>query len=763
MPHDRTDDRTDDRLPEPAGYDGPVGGWGSMRGMAQVGRAAHPDPGVAITLARQNKPGGYMCSSCAWAKPPNPHPAEFCENGAKATIWDLTTETCTPEVMAGHSVTELATWPDHDLEMLGRLTHPMRYDAASDRYVAASWDEAITAIAGHLRAVDPKKTCFYVSGKAALEPSFLFGLFARAYGHLNLPDSSNMCHETTSVGLKQVIGSPVGTCVLEDFEHCDAIFYVGQNPGTNSPRILHPLQKAVERGCTIVAFNPLREKGLLEFTNPQRPVQMTLGRRTQIADLYFQPHPGGDIAALTGVAKHVLAMERDEGGIIDHDFLREHCHGLEDWMAWVEATPWADLEEVSGLSRAQMEEAGRVYARAKAVMGIYGMGLTQHVHGSDSIGALVNLMLLRGNIGRKGAGVSPVRGHSNVQGQRTVGITEKPELAPHDRLRALFDIDPPEEEGWNTLAFCQAALAGEVEAYIGLGGNLARAVPDQPRVMAAWRDIPMTVHVATRLNRTHLAPGRQSWLLPCLVRAETDLQDSGSQQVSVEDSFSHIYGSIGRRDPASPHLWSETAIVATLADAVLDPNPRLPWRAWRGNYALIRKAIEAVWPDEFGDYEGRMNQPGGFYRGNPARERDWQTETGKAQFTIPAGLDATGLSRGADAPFRLITLRSNDQFNTTIYGMSDRLRGIEGRMVVMMAPADMVAAGLKPDDLVALVTDSDDGVDRRVPGLRVVPYDLPRGAVAGYYPELNVLAPLDRHDLASGTPAYKGIPVRIET
>lgn len=753
---------TDDQNPKPAGYDGPVGGWGSMRGMAQVGLAAHPDPAVAATLSRQNKPGGYMCSSCAWAKPPNPHPAEFCENGAKATIWDLSTDRCTPEVLARHSVSDLAEWPDHDLEMLGRLTHPLRYDAATDRYVEASWDEAITATAAHLKSIDPKSACFYVSGKAALEPSFLFGLFARAYGHLNLPDSSNMCHETTSVGLKEVIGSPVGTCVLEDFEHCDAIFYIGQNPGTNSPRILHPLQKAVERGCAIVAFNPLREKGLLEFTNPQRPLQMTLGRSTKIADLYFQPNPGGDIAALTGVAKHVLAMEEDEGGILDHEFLAQHCHGLQDWMDWVAATDWEALEEVSGLSRAQMEAAGVVYARAKAVMGIYGMGLTQHVHGSDSIGALVNLMLLRGNIGRKGAGVSPVRGHSNVQGQRTVGITEKPDLTPHDKLRELFDIDPPEDEGWNTLAFCEALLRGEVSAFVGLGGNLARAVPDQKRIMQAWRNIPLTVHVATRLNRTLLAPGKQSWILPCLVRAETDLQQSGPQQVSVEDSFSHIYGSIGRRDPASPHLWSETAIVSWLAETVLPPNPRLTWRGWRDDYALIRKSIESVWPDEFGDYEKRMNQPGGFYRGNPARERDWQTDSGKAQFTVPAALDATGLSRGEGAPLRLITLRSNDQFNTTIYGMSDRLRGIDDRMVVMMSPEDMERLGLAADDRVSLVTETDDGMDRRVGGLRVVPYDLPHGAVAGYYPELNQLAPLDRFDLASGTPAYKGIPVRVE-
>lgn len=744
-----------------AGYDGPVGGWGSLRGIAQVARTARPGPGVVETLARQNKPGGYMCSSCAWAKPPQPHRVEFCENGAKATLWDLTRDRCGPEVFARHSVTELAGWSDHDLEALGRLTHPMRYDAASDHYVETSWDEALSAIGTHLRATDPQSTCFYLSGKAGLEASFLYGLFARAYGHLNLPDSSNMCHETTSVGLKQVIGSPVGTCILDDFEHCDAIFYLGQNPGTNSPRILHPLQKAVERGCKIVAFNPLREKGLLEFTNPQRPWQMTLGDPTLIADLYFQLRPGGDIAALTGVARHVLDLEAQEGGILDHDFLGAHCHGLEDWMGWVTRQSWPDLERVSGLSRAQMQAAAEVYARAGAVMGIYGMGLTQHVHGSDAIGALVNLLLLRGNIGRRGAGISPVRGHSNVQGQRTVGITEKPGLFPHDRLRALYGITPPEEEGWNTHAFCESLLEGRARAFVGLGGNLARAVPDQDRIAAAWRGLPLTAHVLTRLNRTALMPGASSWILPCLVRAEEDVQASGPQQVSVEDSFSHIYGSVGRRAPASPHLRSEVAIVAGLARATLDPDPRLPWEDWTGDYALIRAQIEAVLPEDFAAYEQRMNQPGGFYRGNPARERQWETDSGRAAFTVPRALDATGLTERA-GEYRLMTLRSNDQFNTTIYGMSDRLRGIEGdRMLVMMAPADMRAEGLEPDQRIALHSVCDDGHDRMVAGLRVVPYDLPPGCLAGYFPELNPLAPMGRFDLASQTPAYKGIPVRI--
>ncbi|RJL07005.1 formate dehydrogenase [Paracoccus aestuarii] len=746
---------------EPVGYDGPVGGWGSMKGMAQVGRKAHAEPGALDTLRKQNKHGGTMCTSCAWGKPPNPHVAEFCENGAKATLWDLTGDRCGPDLFLDRSVSELATWSEYDLERLGRLTHPLRYDAATDRYLETSWEEAFAAIGAELRALDPKAVTFYASGKAALEASFLYGLFARALGHNNLPDSSNMCHETTSIGLKQVIGSPVGTCTLEDFDHCDMILHVGQNPGTNSPRMLHPLQEAAKRGCCIVAINPLREKGLLEFASPQSPWQMTVGSPTEISDRYLQVRPGGDIAVLSGIAKHVLHLEDAEGGVLDHDFVAQHTDGLDDWMAWLRDQSWDDLERESGITRAAMEAVGASYARAKAVIGVYGMGITQHVHGADAIGALVNLLLLRGNIGRQGAGCSPVRGHSNVQGQRTVGITEKPDLVPNDRLRDLFGMSPPMEEGWNTNAFVAALLEGRAQGFIGLGGNLARAVPDQDRVAEAWGRMPLTVHVATRLNRTHLMPGRSSWLLPCLVRAEQDLQQGVYQQVTIEDSFSHIHGSIGARQPAGPHLRSEVAIVAGLAMATLPEDAGLPWAGWAADYRRIRAAIEQVYPDDFADFERRIDQPGGFYRGNPARERQWQTESGKAQFTCPESLDATGLGERPGI-YRLITLRSNDQFNTTVYGMSDRLRGIEGdRMLVMMSPADMAAEGLRPDQRITLDGAADDGIARSVAGLRVVPYDLPRGSLAGYFPELNPLSPLSRADKASDTPAAKGIPVRL--
>jgi molybdopterin-dependent oxidoreductase alpha subunit len=750
-------------LPAPKHYDHPTGGWGSLEGMAKVEIESKAGPSVLQTLATQNKAEGHMCTSCAWAKPPDPHVAEFCENGAKATIWDLTSKRCAPEFFAEHSVSSLRTWSDHELEAVGRLTEPLRYDAASDRYVRVSWDEAFTAIGRALQQLPPKSTTFYASGKAALEPSYLYALFARMYGHNNLPDSSNMCHETTSVALKKVTGSPVGTCQFEDLKHCDAIFYLGQNPGSNSPRILHPLKDAVERGCKIVVFNPLKERGLIEFADPQNPWQMTFGKPTKIAHQYLQLKPGGDIAALMGVCKRVIELDRlTHDGVLDRTFLNEHTHGFKELIEKLEATSWREIEHHSGLARMELEQAGDTYAEARAVIGIYGMGLTQQVHGSQAIGMLVNLLLLRGNIGRKGAGCQPIRGHSNVQGQRTVGITEKPELVPVEKLQELFGVATPTEQGHTTVDFLKALLAGEAKGYIGLGGNLARAVPDQSRVHEAWGNMELTAHVATRLNRTHLLPGKLSYVLPCLVRAEEDMQASGPQTVTIEDSFSHIYGSIGRRAPASEHLKSEVAIVAGLAKATLPPNPRWQWDAWTSDYARIRELIAATYPEQFHDMSARMNQPGGFYRGNKAHERIWQTESKKAEFTVPTVLNACSEDE-APGRFTLVTLRANDQFNTTIYHDSDRLRGLSGnRMIVLMSPMEMQRAQLSEGELVTLTTDYSDGIVREVSGLTVTPYDLPDGCLAGYFPELNPLVPLDHHDQASKTPAAKGVPVRIQ-
>lgn len=737
-----------------------AGGWGSLQGIAATELSQAAGPGAIETLAHLNKPDGTACTSCAWIKPPTPAAFEFCENGAKATLWDLTSARAEPEFFERHTVASLRQWSAHDLEKEGRLTEPLRYDASTDRYLRTTWDEAFAAIGSTLKQTPPEAMTFYASGKAALEPSYLYAAFARMLGHNNLPDSSNMCHETTSVGLKKVIGSPVGTCQIEDFDRCDAIFYLGQNPGTNSPRILHPLQEAVKRGCRIVTFNPLKEAGLVEFINPQSPLEMLTGKATRLSHLYLQVRPGGDIAALMGVCKHVLARAEHEPGLLDSGFLAEHTDGFDAFREKVARTDWPELEQASGVTRAEMEAAGDVYAEAKAVIGIYGMGLTQQVRGSEAIGMLVNLLLLRGNIGRPGAGCSPIRGHSNVQGQRTVGITEKVALAPVGKYREVLGLETPQQDGHNTHAFLEALLAGRNRVYLGLGGNLAMAVPDHEAVHEAWTQMDMTVHIATRLNHTHLLPGKDSWILPCLVRSEEDIQDSGNQFVSVEDSFSHIYSSKGRRKPASEHLMSETAIICELAKASLPFHPRWLWDEWRADYARIRELIAGTYPDQFHDMEARMHAPGGFYRGNDARERIWHTASGKAEFTDPTALNAGPAGDG----LRLITLRSNDQFNTTIYGHSDRLRGLEGeRTVVLVSQGEMARQGLVEGQRVTLVTAMEEERRRAVAGLKVVAYDLPDGCVAGYFPELNPLVPLSLRDRLSDTPASKGIPVRFET
>ncbi|MEX6506773.1 FdhF/YdeP family oxidoreductase [Jiella sp. M17.18] len=747
-------------------YDGPAGGWGSVRGISRIFGKEWATPAATETLGRQNKPGGFMCVSCSWAKPADYHPFEFCENGAKATLWELTTRRCTPEFFAKHTLTELRTWKDYDLEQEGRLTHPMRYDPETDRYVPCEWSEAFQGIGEELKKLDPKAVVFYSSGRASLETSYLYALFARLYGNNNLPDSSNMCHETTSVALKKVIGEGVGTVVFDDLQNCDAMFFFGQNTGSNSPRFLHPLQEAAKRGVPIVTFNPVHERGLEFFTNPQNPTEMLTGHETRISTQYHQVRPGGDIAVMMGMCKHVFAADdlaRSEGKrVIDPGFVERHTHGFEAFEAKVRATPWEAIEAESGLTRTAIEAAAQVYVEADRVCAFYGMGLTQHTHGFENVGMLVNLLLMKGNIGRDGTGISPVRGHSNVQGQRTVGISEKPKLVPLDRLAEQFGFEPPREEGLNTVETCKGILSGDVKAFFGLGGNFVRAIPDHGRMEPAWKQMHLTVQIATKLNRSHLVNGKVAYLLPCLGRTEEDMQATGPQAVSMEDTFSCIYGSLGKRKPASEHLKSELAIVAGIAKATLPGNPKVKWDAWVADYGRVRDLIAETYPPQFHGFNERMWTPGGFYRGNAARERIWKTESGKAEFTVPDGLTACGFE---DRPgrYRLITMRSNDQFNTTIYGYSDRMRGIEGtRDVLLINPEEMRRAGLHEGQIVALVSDADDGIHREVFGLKVTPFSLPDGCVGAYYPEMNPLIPVTHHDEQSKTPAAKSVPVRID-
>lgn len=746
---------------------GPAGGWGSVKSIARMLGDNKPSPAILETLYRLNKPAGLMCVSCAWPKPANYHPFEFCENGAKATISDLTSARCTPDFWNRHTVAELRNWKDYDLEQTGRLTHPLRYDAGTDRYVEVTWDKAFSDIGTTLKSLPCESVVFYSSGHAGLEASYLYALLARVFGNNNLPQSSNMCHETTSVGLQKVIGSPVGTIVWEDLEKADAFFFFGQNPGSNSPRFLHPLQEAKQRGARIVTFNPVVEQGLVSFVNPQSPIDMLTGRETQISDEYLQVRAGGDISAILGLCKVVIeaddvAVANGQKRVLDVAFIDEHTTGFDSFIALVRTTSWADIERESGLTETAIRRAGEIYISAERVIGVYGMGLTQHSQGAINVAMLVNLLLLRGNIGREGAGCCPVRGHSNVQGQRTVGIAEKTKLIPMDTLKELFDFDPPTEDGTTIVDAVKGLMAGKIKAFISLGGNLVRAVPDQKEMERAWARQELTVIVSTKLNRSHLFPGKQAYILPCLSRAEIDEQSTGNQAVSIEDSFSHISGSIGKRPPASKHLKSELAIVASIAKATLAVRPKLKWDEWQGDYSLVRDLIEATYPEDFKDYNARMFQPGGFYRGNAAHERVWKTEEKKAVFTTPTQLNALSFE-DADGRFRLLTMRSNDQFNTTIYGYSDRFRGIEGtRDVLLMCESDIATSGLQPGQVVTLVSDFGDGVRRALGGLTVTAHNLPKGTIGTYYPEANVLIAIDHHDEMSKTPASKAIPVRIE-
>lgn len=742
-------------------YTDAAGGWGSAYSLANILVREQVPIGAQPALMRQNKPDGFACVSCAWAKPAKPHVFEYCENGAKATAWEITTRRCGPELFERHSISELLDWSDFALEQAGRLTHPMRIEHGQSHYTPVDWETAFAEIGALTRQHAPDDVVFYTSGRASLETSYMYALMARLFGTNNLPDSSNMCHETSSVALPKSIGVPVGTVTLDDYEQTDLILFFGQNTGSNSPRMLHQLQGVRKRGAEIITFNPLRERGLERFANPQSPADMLVRAPTRISTQYHQVRIGGDGAVLMGMCKALFAMDTD-APVLDHEFIAEHTHGFEAFRSAVDACSWDEIVKLSGLSRAAIEAAAAVYARAPRAMACYGMGLTQHQNGVETVQLLVNLLLLRGNIGKPGAGICPVRGHSNVQGQRTVGISEKPKLVPLDRLAEQYGFEPPRNKGLNIVEACEKIVAREIGAVFQLGGNLVRSVPDRLRVEPAWRDIPLTVSISTKLNRNHLVHGKVGYILPCLGRLEQDIQASGPQSVSVEDSIAHIHGSRGTHPPAGPLLLSEVRIVAELAKAIVPPNPKIDWDFWVADYSRVRAAIAETYPAVFEDYERRMWWPGGFPRPIKARERVWETDTKKANFIVAKSL---GISTGATDDhdmLRLMTLRSNDQFNTTIYGYNDRFRGISGtRMVVLMNRNDMVRLGIVEGQDMTIMTHWRDEVERRMRGFRATAYDIPEGCCAAYYPEANALLPLSHYAEGSFTPAAKSIPVTL--
>lgn len=713
-------------------------------------------PGIKALL-RMNKPGGFDCPGCAWPDPANPSVAEFCENGVKAVAAETTTKRVTRDFFRKYKVSELLEKDGYWLEQQGRLSEPLLLNRENDRYEPITWERAFHLIGETMKDLPhPDEAVLYTSGRTSNEAAFLYQLFGRELGTNNFPDCSNMCHESSGVALTESVGIGKGTVSLEDFQQAEAIFIIGQNPGTNHPRMLTSLEKARKNGCEIVTFNPLKEKGLESFIHPQNVVRTLSNRGNAISSLYFQPLIGGDFAVLKGLIKGVLEEEARKAGQLDWEFIETHTKGFEQMREDIMATSWDDILEQSGLSKEEILQACNVYLKSKSTIVCWAMGVTQHKHAVVTIQYIVNLMLLKGNIGKPGAGLCPVRGHSNVQGDRTMGITENPSERFLKSLGNVFNFTPPRKHGYNTVEAIKAMHEGKVKVFIGMGGNFAAATPDSEFTEEALRKCQLTVHVSTKLNRSHLVTGKKALILPCLGRTETDLQNGIRQSVTVEDSMSMVHVSEGKNDPASGHLLSEPAIVACMAIASL-PDTKTDWKALVNNYDNIRSKIAAVLPD-FKDYNEKIKKPGGFYLGNSAAEKRWNTENGKANFTT-APLPRLAEENGK---LRLMTIRSHDQYNTTIYGLNDRYRGVKGeRKVIFLNGSDIKSRDLREDDRVDIISSVGNAV-RVAKGFRIISYDIPAGCAAAYFPETNVLVPLDSVADKSFTPTSKYIVVELK-
>jgi len=738
-------------------YDSPAAGWGALLASAQTLKQEKAINAIPA-LVKMNQPSGFDCPGCAWPEPEKTSITEFCENGVKAIAAESTSKRVSREFFESRTVESLRSWADYDLEQQGRLTEPMAYDLQTDRYTPISWNDAFNLIAENLSTLEnPNQAVFYTSGRTSNEAAFLWQLFGRTLGTNNFPDCSNMCHESSGVALTESIGIGKGTVQLEDFEEADLIFVIGQNPGTNHPRMLSVLQQAARRGCQIVTFNPILERGLEKFIHPQEALQMLTGTSSSISTHYFQPTIGGDLALLQGLIKAVLGAEETQKNILDKEFVENHTSGFSELKDEIGKTDWTVIESESGLSRTQIEEVASLYCNSQRVIACWAMGLTQQKHAVSTIQSIVNLLLLRGNIGRPGAGVCPVRGHSNVQGDRTVGITEHPSESFLTKLDHQFGISSPRDSGFNTVQTIQEMESESVRVFMAMGGNFARATPDSSRTEEALKKCDLTVQVTTKLNKSHLAHGKKALILPCLGRSELDVQASGEQSVTVEDSMGAVHASKGTNQPASAHLKSEVAIVAGMAKATFPENQKM-WRALQDDYRLIRDKIEAVLPELFSDYNKKINQPGGFRLFNSAAARKWNTKTGKARF-ISKPLQLLQLPTGQ---LRLMTIRSHDQYNTTVYGMNDRYRGIFGtRRVILMNSKDMESLGIEHGQEVVIQSHMEDGRKRQVSGFHAVRYDIPQGCAASYFPETNELIAVEYCADRSFTPISKLIPVTV--
>ncbi|MFD8295436.1 FdhF/YdeP family oxidoreductase [Streptomyces bauhiniae] len=746
------------RAPEFQPYHHPAAGWGAAKSVTRFlirERELLEGPKAIQKMNHEGK--GFDCPGCAWPDDLKGLRLDICENGIKHVTWEMTHKRVGPAFFAAHTVSELATWSDAALEDQGRLTHPMRYDADTDTYVPISWQDAFELVGSTLRGLDnPDQASYYTSGRLGNEATFLYQLMARELGTNNLPDCSNMCHEASGRAMQAALGTGKGTVDLEDWEKTDALFIIGVNAASNAPRMLTSLAEAYKRGAKIVHINPLVEAAATRTIIPHDFVDMALNRATPTSSLNLQPRIGGDMALLRGMAKAIFAESETNPKALDQEFIDRHTSGFAEYRAVVEATPWEELELQSGLGRAEIEAAARIYCDADRAIFSWCLGVTQHEHGVDTVREIVNVLLLRGNLGREGAGPSPVRGHSNVQGNRTCGIDHRPSKEFLDRLAEVCGIDPPREHGLDTVNTIEAMHTGDVKVFVGMGGNFALAAPDSVYTFDALRKCELTVQVSTKLNRSHLVHGKQALILPCLGRTEKDQQAGGEQGTSVEDSMSMVHLSVGMKRPASAHLLSEPAIIAGMARAAL-PDSATPWEWYVEDYDRIRdtmaKALEG-----FEDFNRRVRLPLGFRIKQPARELVFRTPSERAEFSS-AGLTDVVPGTGM---LKLGTMRSHDQWNTTIYSDDDRYRGVRNlRTLIFMNKEDMAERGLKLFDEVDITSIAKDGSKRSVYGYKVIPYDIPQGCAAGYMPELNVLCAIGDYSTQSDQPLMKNVNVVV--
>ncbi len=746
-----------DGQPSFSPYDHPAAGWGAGLSVGKfLAKQGALVDGPRAIMKMNHEDGGFDCPGCAWPDDLKGLHLDICENGIKHVTWEMTHKRVGAEFFAAHTVTELSGWSDHALEEQGRLTAPMRYDAAADRYVPISWADAFELVGRMLRELDdPNRAAFYTSGRLGNEATFLYQLMARELGTNNLPDCSNMCHEASGRAMTASLGTGKGTVDLKDWETTDALFVMGVNAASNAPRMLTALVEAYKRGAQIVHVNPLVEAASRTAIIPHEFAAMATFHATPTGTMNLQPRIGGDMALIRGIAKAVF--DSPDPKALDIEFIERHTHGFDDYRALCEATPWDEIEHQSGVTRGDIRRAADVYRRADRSIISWCLGVTQHDHGVDTIREIVNLLLLRGNLGREGAGPCPIRGHSNVQGNRTCGIDHRPSDAFLDRLADACGIDPPREQGLDTVRVIEAMHRGDVTVFVAMGGNFAIAAPDTPYTFEALRNCALTVQVSTKLNRSHLVHGRDALILPCLGRTEKDEQRRGLQSTSVEDSMSMVHLSVGMKKPASPHLLSEPAIVAGMARAAL-PDSVTPWEDYVADYDRIRDTMARAL-DGFEDFNRRVRLPLGFRIKQPARELIFDTPTGKAEFSSAPLPDVVP----TDGILTLGTMRSHDQWNTTIYSDNDRYRGVKNlRTLIFMNADDMRERGIGTFDLVDITSHARDGSTRTLRGYTAIAYDIPRGSSAGYMPEMNVLCAIGDYSVQSDQPLMKNVKVTVE-